>query len=241
MRCYECGYQNQSDVKVCVKCGTKLTSSGSGGPAQNNPAANSPDQGAATMRGKVASAPAWDGDSGNSEPEKKSEPVDANILKCDACSYYPLRNKPSSDSPCPNCGYKGSDESLSKEQPAPKPEKSKPAAPSGAKTMRIGQVNISKEAPKPKLILVDENKNAEQAYEGEKISLNRTNLAPENSSISSKEHAMFTHKDGKWILEDKSSNGATFIQVKGKVAVESGSLIILGDKVFRVEIPESEE
>ena len=240
MRCYECGYQNQSDVKVCVKCGTKLTSSGSGNPAQNNPAASSGEQGVATMRGKVASAPAWDSES--STPDKKADPVDASILKCDACGYYPLRNKPANDSPCPNCGFKGSDESVRKEEPAvSRPEKSKPAAPSGAKTMRIGQVNISKEAPKPKLILVDENKNAEQAYEGEKISLNRTNLAPENSSISSKEHAIFTHKGGKWTLEDKSSNGATFVQVKGKVAVESGSLIILGDKVFRVEIPENEE
>ncbi|MFO7798985.1 FHA domain-containing protein [Rhodohalobacter sp.] len=239
MRCYECGYQNQSDAKVCVKCGTKLTSSGSGGPAQNNPATSSGDHGAATVRGKVASAPAWDGE--NSSPKKKPEPVDASILKCDACGYYPLRNKPASDSPCPNCGFKGSDESLRKEQSAPKSEKPKPAAPSGAKTMRIGQVNLSKEVPKPKLVLVDENKNTEQTYEGEEISLNRTNLAPENSSISSKEHAAFTHKDGKWTLEDKSSNGATFIQVKGKVMVESGSLIILGDKVFRVEISEIEE
>ncbi len=238
MRCYECGYQNQSDVKVCVKCGTKLTSPGSGGSDQNN-SPSSDSQGAATVRGKVASAPAWDG--GNSEQDKKADPVDANILKCDACGYYPLRAKPASDSPCPNCGFKGNEESLRKEQPAPKSEEKKPTAPSGAKTMRIGQVNISKEAPKPKLVLVDENKDTKQNFEGEKISLNRTNLAPENSSISSKEHAAFTYKDGKWVLEDKSSNGATFIQVKGKVAVENGSLIILGDKVFRVEIPESEK
>lgn len=240
MRCYECGYQNQSDVKVCVKCGTKLTSSGQGNSVLDKPAGNSGAEGAATVRGKVSSAPAWD--TGNSASEKKSNPDDANILKCGACGYYPLRNKPADDSPCPNCGFKGSKESQRKEKPDPKPEKSSAtAAPSGAKTMRIGQVNISKEVPKPKLILVDENKNAEQAYEGEKISLNRTNLAPENSSISSKEHATFSHKNGKWVLEDKSSNGATFIQAKGKVIVESGSLIILGDKVFRVEIPESEE
>ncbi|NBB76191.1 MAG: hypothetical protein GVY02_02330 [Bacteroidetes bacterium] len=238
MRCYECGYQNQSDVKVCVKCGTKLTSSGSGGSDQNN-ASSSDSQGAATVRGKVASAPAWDG--GSSEQDKKADPVDENILKCDACGYYPLRTKPASNSPCPNCGFKGSEESFRKEQPAPKSEDEKPATPTGAKTMRIGQVNLSKESPKPKITLVDENKDAEKEFEGDVISLNRTNLAPENSSISSGEHAALTHKDGKWFLEDKSSNGATFIQVKGKAAVENGSLIILGDKVFRVETPESEK
>lgn len=239
MRCYECGYQNQSDVKVCVKCGTKLTSPNIGEPSQEEPDLGSGDQGAATVRGKAASAPAWDG--GNSAPEKKAELEDANILKCDACEYYPLRKKTTKDNPCPNCGFKGSEESLRKEQPASKPVKPSTSAPSSAKTMRIGQVNISKEPPKPKLILVDENKNEEQAFEGEEISLNRTNLAPENSSISSKEHAKFTHKDGKWILEDKSSNGATFIQLTGKVNVDNGSLIILGDKVFRISIPEDKE
>ena len=36
MRCFECGYQNSPDAKVCVKCGTKLSS----GSADPQPPAN---------------------------------------------------------------------------------------------------------------------------------------------------------------------------------------------------------
>jgi hypothetical protein len=150
-----------------------------------------------------------------------------------------------------NCGYKGVEKPIAdeaKNQPEsaksqsetlPGPENvSKPKAATGAKTMRIGQVNLSKQSPKPKLVLVDENTGTPLEFEGDEISLNRDSLDPDNSSISSAEHAKFHYNNGSWMVEDCSSNNATFIQVKGKVPVENGTFIIVGDKVYRVEMPD---
>ena len=204
------------------------------------------------MRGRAASAPSWD----QSDAHQSNTPDagSASVIKCGACGYYPLRSEPAENSPCINCGYKGSEKPIageSKNQPdpvksqpvsIPVPEKvSKPKAATGAKTMRIGQVNLSKESPKPILVLVDENTGTPLEFEGDEISLNRDSLDPGNSSISSAEHAKFHFNNGSWMVEDCSSNSATFIQVKGKVPVENGTFIIVGDKVYRVEMPDADK
>lgn len=245
MRCYECGYQNQSDVNACVKCGTKLTMANVSGQSES-PAATTPETGhAATMRGRAASAPAWDAN----ETSQKAPSFEApsGVIKCGACGYYPLRSEPAFSSPCVNCGFKGAEKAKEPEpdsvngQPNSPSRPAKPDAVPGAKTVRIGQVNLSKEAPKPKLVLVDETTGTPLKFEGDEISLNRAALDPGNSSISSGEHARFSFKNGSWLIEDCSSNSATFIQVKDKMPVEDGTFIIVGDKVYRVELPETEK
>ena len=51
-------------------------------------------------------------------------------------------------------------------------------------------------------------------------------------SISGQEHAKFAFEDGKWYLTDQSSNGATFIQVKGKIELEEDAKILIGNKIY---------
>jgi hypothetical protein len=73
-------------------------------------------------------------------------------------------------------------------------------------------------------------------FEGLEIPLNRTDLDPENATISSSHH-LTLHLDGDSIaVEDKSSNGATLVQAVGKVNVVPGSMLIVGNKVFRIDL-----
>jgi hypothetical protein len=66
------------------------------------------------------------------------------------------------------------------------------------------------------------------------VVLNRDKIDKFDSSISTEKHVEITHRDGRWFLKDVSSNGATFIQVKGEVEITDGSLIKLGHfKIFQ--------
>ncbi len=231
MRCYECGHINKSDTKLCIKCGTKLSSAQQ---QPSTPASGSAAGGNRTIVGKASDAPAWDDKPGgqsktvvHNSKKKKSVP------ECSACGYYPLRELPSKSHPCVNCGFTGdstgtSDSSANSPSGQPKNNSSK--------TVKIGAVNLGKEPPKPKVVLHDENTGKKIPFEGDQIVLNRGSLDPDNPSISSKEHAILYLKDGKISIEDKSSNQATFVQASGKTEIPGNSLIIVGDKVYKVEL-----
>ncbi len=239
MRCFECGYQNQAGAKICLKCGTKLSD---GQPATGLPEAPSqpsqpaqPVGGAPTMRGQAPSAPAWDSKPGDpvtpSQPPSQASPnVSGSVIRCESCHYYPLRVAPSASNPCPNCGFKGSGGGS-----APTPAAS--GEPSSAKTVRIGEVKLGKENAAPKVTLTEESTGKAVVFEGSSIPVNRSAIDPSNPSISSSEHVLFTVENGRVFMEDKSSNKATFVQVSGKVEVPDGTLIILGNKVFKVNTP----
>ena len=66
--------------------------------------------------------------------------------------------------------------------------------------------------------------------------LNRENLDEENMTLSGGEHAALAFKDGKWTIEDKSSNGATFVQANRPIELADGDMIILGQKIFRFRL-----
>lgn len=208
MRCSECGYMNDDKLKICRKCGTKLSGAA--------PAAASGDgkSAAQTVAGEPASAPAWDA--------KNPVAGKADIIRCPKCDYMPLRRVPSAEAPCINCGFKG-------EAPAAKQSRD------ALRTVGIGNLQAYQEKKKPKLWLVRVDDGRAISFEGEKVELNRAAIDPENAGISSKIHARITHEAGGLMLEDCSSNGATFMQVKGKVKVEHGSIIILGDRMYKVE------
>jgi len=65
-------------------------------------------------------------------------------------------------------------------------------------------------------------------FAGDKAVLNRENLSPGDMSISGDNHATITKEDGKWYIENKSSNEATFIKVVGKQMIPDGAVIIIG-------------
>ena len=70
------------------------------------------------------------------------------------------------------------------------------------------------------------------SFSGEKIILNRANTEPNNQSITSKVQAEVVFDGGAWYLEDKSEQQTTYIHVGKKTKLESGDIIILGNRRF---------
>lgn len=245
MRCFECGYQNSSDARVCIKCGTKLTSSGdaaSPDPGRGDAPAATND-GKKTMVGRSSEAPSWDGGAAKRPPAGKSAPS-AGVHRCEKCGYYPLRQPVSAESPCPNCEYTGAASSTgpaaeaaaSDAAPTPQPK----AKPSQGKTRRLSDFNIGDSAEaEPVIVLTDEKSGKKLAFSGADLSLSRADLDPSNETISSKEHLQVSVLEGKLIVQDKSSNGATFVRATERMQVASGSSIIIGNKIYTIEITES--
>jgi pSer/pThr/pTyr-binding forkhead associated (FHA) protein len=72
----------------------------------------------------------------------------------------------------------------------------------------------------------------EQEYEGSEVVLKRDNTDANNPSITSRQQAVITHKDGVWYIEDKSEQKTTFVQASRKVELHDGDLILLGNRLF---------
>lgn len=198
-----------------------------------------------TMRGAQSNMPAWDDN--NPSPAYTPAPTSgptaasgatASTAKCPACGFYPLRNEVSASHPCPNCGSTGSGSAVAKENPAQQ-QGHEPASAShqmqkasnANKTIRLGDLT-PEEDKKPEFQLVDERSQSAKEFSGEEVSVNRDALDAGNMSISGQEHARFVYEDGKWYLSDHSSNGATFVQVQGKIEVSEGTKILIGNRIY---------
>lgn len=78
-------------------------------------------------------------------------------------------------------------------------------------------------------------------YEGKSISLVRDNTEPSNRTITSKGQAMLEYVDGKWLLTDQSENGTTMVQASRPLEVETGDVIVMGNRRFRFEAVQPEK
>jgi uncharacterized Zn finger protein (UPF0148 family) len=88
----------------------------------------------------------------------------------------------------------------------------------------------------------DEDMNAEAIhYEGAEVMLNRDNTEPDNRTITSKEQAVVLFEDHKWYIENRSEYDSTMIIANRKMEIQSGDVILLGDRRFRFESEESKE
>lgn len=97
----------------------------------------------------------------------------------------------------------------------------------GEKEQRFTLTPISEETGQPE--------GGPIAYEGNEIMLNRDNTDPKNPTITSREQAMVSFKDGKWNIEDKSEYQTTFVQASSQIELKSGSLILLGNQLYRFD------
>ena len=136
---------------------------------------------------------------------------------CPKCGY-PLRIKPESSSPCPNCGYAG--------------DAVKTVSDSG-KTRPISSLEDNLQQFMFYLRReIDDTEIKIESEEEEEVILNRDHLDPENSTISGDQHAIFRFKDKNIFIEDVSSNGSTFIQAKIRMPLENGLRIVIGNKIL---------
>ncbi len=214
MRCSECGYMNEEAAAVCIKCGTKLKATNpSVEDKQKAPPITPKSEGAKTMRGKPADDAAWDQPMGNAHKADSA-------IRCPSCGFYPLRSMPVAGNGCPNCGYEGGSMAEAEE--------------GTARTVKLGEMKIGENSPM--IRLKDESSGKIIELSGREIPLNRQILEPGNASISGSSHAILSWEDGKLLIEDKSSNGATFVQVKGRMEIAKGDRIVLGNKIYTLEI-----
>ena len=132
--------------------------------------------------------------------------------KCIACNYLMAETLDI----CPNCNFDNSGKVVE----SPKD-----------RTISFDQFHYSKDVG---FKLMPHNSDGKFLnFKGESIVLNRENVGPQDMSISGDNHAVISKVDGRWYIENKSSNEATFIRVEGRVEIKDGAVIILGQsKVF---------
>lgn len=110
-----------------------------------------------------------------------------------------------------------------------------PPPKTGNKTMQFGQFNLAA-GQSGNIFLIDELTGLTKNFNGAKIDINRFNIDPDEQSISSKEHATLENRQGTWMIVDRSSNQATFVQVIGELQITDQTNLILGNKVFRFKL-----
>jgi len=80
-----------------------------------------------------------------------------------------------------------------------------------------------------------ENLNISLDFNGLSHELNRSNLEPNNLTITSKVQAVIEYRDGGWFVANKSSMQTTFIRVDGEVKLEKGDILLFGDRMFEFD------
>ena len=78
-----------------------------------------------------------------------------------------------------------------------------------------------------------------QEFTGKDIILTRENTEPDNRTITSKQQAQLTFEDGHWYIDNKSELGSTYIQVTKKTELQPGDIIMLGDRRFTFQAPQT--
>ena len=158
--------------------------------------------------------------SSNTRGENDDEiPEISNI--CSQCN----KEVPAEYSFCPHCGTK----IILKTIPSIRRQK----APSSVKEP---EMPIEK---KCRLVIIpEEDEQLEpisNLYEGTNIVLNRENTESDNRTITSKEQAVLDFENGKWFIENRSELHSTLIVVGRKMELNSGDVVMLGNRRFKFE------
>lgn len=189
------------------------------------------------------------------EPRYEAPQRESGPSQCPKCGY-PLRQGADK---CPNCNYSLSQasqgrSSYSREEPAHataqeehrRPTRLNDAPPQSLRERPTsgghfrGTVNpyMMDIAATPSFTLKpikranERHDYTEEEFEGEEVVLNRNNTEPANPSITSREQAVVTHRDGHWYIEDHSEQRTTFVQAAHPTELHDGDLILLGNRLF---------
>lgn len=215
MRCTNCGWENPEGAQRCEKC-------------------NSP----------LVGAPVYEPKAEEPQTKMKStvrEPLDSFELKqekghnCPECGF-PLRE---GTQRCPNCGKEfGAQAAGPAASPAGAPFVA-PAPAAGFANKYGATVNPWSNPNAGKVFKLQpiawDNEPGElpaMTYTGTVVGLNRENTDPTNNSITSKTQAEITNENGKWFIEDKSTQQSTFVHAGRKMELVDGDVIILGNRRF---------
>lgn len=241
MRCKNCGWENPDSASSCEKCHNPLAQEG---PVNSKPTAHVSEG----LRGTVAEGMVFDDASSAPQAVPKS---------CPKCGY-PISD---TSTTCPNCNHELSPAPTAKQTMNCKscgiplegnakfcPSCGTPvagaSAPSRPRIQRSGMGTVlggpvAGPTPSTRFCTLrplawegeDVNYNP-VTYTGDSIILNRANTDPNNNSITSREQAVLTCEDGEWYIENRSELRTTFIRVNGRVKLNKGDIIVLGNREF---------
>ena len=229
MRCKQCGWENPAENVKCEKCGSALDVS-------DNPAF--PAREPFSPKGTVSE---------NEVFQKKDVFVKSETVNnCEKCGYLLSAEA----TICPQCGTvvrSGKDikveevrcekcNSVIDDKFKFCPNCGEPVS---EKKEKIGTINNWKNPEKGvfctlKPIAWDNEtvKYEPVSYSGDKVTLNRANLDPNNNTITSKKQAVLLREGEDWYIMNGSEQKTTFVQVKKKVKLENGDVILLGNRMF---------
>lgn len=235
MRCKNCGWENDDNSLKCVKCNAPLT----GSMASHQPSPSPRRAAENPLMGTVKESAVFnDPYSSAARPfpeavEPAPSPAQSRPTGCPKCGY-PVNPDFKS---CPNCGYSFSTGADVPGVPGPAGAAADKPAAAGKKMM--GTVNNWLNPGqgvfctlKPVAWVNEGIEYQPKTYSGDQIVLNRANTDPENQTITSQEQAVLSHDGENWYIENKSSQETTFIKVSRKTRLESGDIIILGNRLF---------
>ncbi len=146
---------------------------------------------------------------------------------CTSCSYL----MPQSQTVCPNCAH----DHAPQPEPVPVEEPELPPEPERKKTIPFSEFPFARQISKS-IMLLPLNPDDQAIPLSEDVnSLTRDKIDPDDVTISSEEHVSFVKENGQWYI-DNGNDKAVFIKVEGRIPVQKGSVILLGQtKFYRIE------
>lgn len=215
MRCQFCGWDNPEGKTSCEKCNKPLLD------GSNN------ETDSVALQDRHPKATVLQGASSFNPRETvrenaafQSQP--AQSASCPECGF------PLESGSCANCGFTGKKVEPEKIKSEDNPRMTIRPKRKEAKEGSFTLTPISEENGMPEGDSI--------LFEGNEVSLNRSNTAPKNTTITSAEQAVISCEDGKWSIKDKSELKTTFVQAEQAIELKSGSLILLGNQLYRFDV-----
>lgn len=237
MRCKNCGWENPDGLSKCEKCHSRLDNIAN----DHNPTAPVSDR----MRSTVSEGVVFADQSPVAVPKtcpKCGYPLSEGTTKCPNCDYEAIVAPTSKQTVkcaacggeivsnakfCPSCGHPVAGNESGSRRIQRAPMGTVLGGPIGAPQSPTTFCTL-----KPIAWAGEDVNYNPVTYSGNVIILNRANTDANNNSITSKEQAILTCEDGEWFIENRSDLRTTFIRVNGKIKLNSGDIIVLGNREF---------
>lgn len=246
MRCQFCGWDNPEGRTKCEKCNKPLSNGSNhyvAEPSNNMPvSARGGKSGRPTQYMGQPSRDNFNPKATVLEPgaigHTLNENVNAAEDTCPKCGY------PMERGVCPSCGYSTKNETASDEATFGQHEAADAMAIAEArKTIRP----VRKGPKEGNFVLTPLSETTglpegeSISYEGNAVVLNRHNTDPKNATITSHEQALVSYENGAWGISDKSEMKTTFVQADERIALHDGSIILIGNQLYRFEVGKQSE
>lgn len=236
MRCKNCGWENPNGLNKCEKCHSQLTMNG----LEDKPT----NQVSERMKSTVAENVIFEDKAQNPVPitcPQCGYPVSNHFSYCPNCNHKLTEKNEKQGAICKSCGAHISVDAKYCSACGTPTSKESPVHPHIERTglgTRMGGPSAFAKAANTFCTLKPIPWEGERVnynpitFSGDVIVLNRSNTDANNNTITSREQAVLTYENGSWFIENKSELKTTYIRINGRVKLNDGDIIILGNREF---------